>query len=68
MQTTAQIESESRAIHNGAQPKSQRNAAARQLLQDWLADESGYDEETWPVLKQALEQNRASSNRRLFSD
>jgi hypothetical protein len=32
--------------------QSQRNAAARQLLREWLADESGYDEETWPVLKQ----------------
>lgn len=65
---TIQIEPETRVLHHSAQPKSQRNAAARQLLQDWLADESGYDEETWPVLKQALEQNRASSNRRLLSD
>lgn len=35
-----------------------RNAAARKLLQTWLADESGYEEETWPLLKQALEDNR----------
>ena len=68
MQTPTQLEPKSTALHNGAQPKSQRNAAARQLLQEWLADESGYDEETWPVLKQALEQNRAASARRLFSD
>lgn len=46
----------------------QRNAAAQQLLHEWLANESGYDEETWPMLKQALEENRASSNRRLFRD
>ncbi len=68
MQTTTEIEPKSIPLHNGAQPKSQRHAAARQLLQEWLADESGYDEETWPVLKQALEQNRTSSNRRLFGD
>lgn len=46
----------------------QRNGAARQLLQEWLADRSGYDEETWPILKQGLEESRSSSNRRLFRD
>jgi hypothetical protein len=45
-----------------------RNAATRQLLQEWLADESGYDEETWPLLKGALEANRTSPNRKLFRD
>lgn len=44
-----------------------RNAAARKLLQTWLADESGYEEETWPLLKQALEDNRSGS-RKLFRD
>jgi hypothetical protein len=43
-----------------------RNAAARQLLQAWLADDSGYDEETWPLLKGALEANRAAPSRKLF--
>lgn len=46
----------------------QRNAAARKLLREWLADNPGYDEETWPILKQSLEANRSSSTRRLFSD
>jgi hypothetical protein len=45
-----------------------RNAATRQLLQEWLADESGYDEETWPLLKEALEANRTSPHRKLFRD
>jgi hypothetical protein len=27
------------------------------LLQEWMADESGYDEETWPELKAALDRN-----------
>lgn len=44
-----------------------RNAAARKLLQTWLADESGYEEETWPLLKQVLEDNRSGS-RKLFRD
>ena len=36
-------------------------------LHEWMADESGYDEETWPELKKALEANRSSS-RSLFGD
>lgn len=44
-----------------------RNRAVFRLLNEWLADESGYDEETWPELKAALQANR-SSGRRLFSE
>lgn len=42
----------------------QKNEAARRLLQEWLADESGYDEEVWPKVKQLIEDNRLSSRRR----
>ena len=45
----------------------QRNEAARRLLQEWLADESGYDEEVWPQVKQLIEENRLSPRKR-FSD
>lgn len=38
-----------------------------QLLNQWLADESGYDEENWPKIKTIIEQNR-TSNRPLFSE
>jgi hypothetical protein len=39
------------------------------LLDSWLADESGYDEETWPELKKALdEERRRVGARRLFDD
>ena len=41
------------------------NAAALRLLHVWLADDSGYDEATWPLLKQTLEANRLS-DRSLF--
>ncbi len=44
-----------------------KNEAAIKLLTEWLADESGYDEETWPKVKQAIEENRLSSRRR-FND
>ena len=33
------------------------------LLDQWLADETGYDEETWPELKQALDRDRLTDLR-----
>jgi hypothetical protein len=39
------------------------------LLRSWLADESGYDEQTWPGLKKGLDQERRRIGaRRLFDD
>jgi hypothetical protein len=38
------------------------------LLQAWLKDESGHDEETWPALKKALDSERVRVGaRRLFN-
>jgi hypothetical protein len=38
------------------------------LLDEWSADESGYEEETWDDLKNAIDQERTQiSARRLFS-
>jgi hypothetical protein len=48
-------------------PLSPKVKSAIALLDSWLNDESGYDEENWPKLKAALEENRLSS-RRLFDD
>lgn len=45
----------------------QKNQAAIRLLQEWLADESGYDEQNWPRIKQAIEENRLSDRKR-FDD
>lgn len=39
---------------------SQKNNAAIRLLQEWLSDESGYDEEYWPFIKNVIEENRLS--------
>jgi hypothetical protein len=44
-----------------------RAERAIRLLDEWMADESGYDEETWPELKAALDRDRLSS-RRLFDE
>ena len=45
-------------------PKAKRLVA---VLRGWLMDESGYDEETWPKLKKALERERSRVGaRRLF--
>ena len=44
-------------------------ARLRALFRSWLKDESGYDEETWPELKKALDQERRRAGaRRLFDD
>lgn len=36
----------------------ERNQKAEALIREWLADESGYDEATWPELEAALKQSR----------
>lgn len=41
-----------------------RKASAIRLLEDWMADESGYDEEVWDTLKRTIEDNRLSGRRR----
>lgn len=47
----------------------ERNQAAIKLIEGWLNDDSGYDEETFPKLKEALEESReAVSARSPFDD
>jgi hypothetical protein len=36
----------------------------KKLLDTWLADESGYDEKVWPIVKKAIEQSRPSYRKR----
>ncbi|GMV12833.1 MAG: hypothetical protein HS104_09085 [Polyangiaceae bacterium] len=36
----------------------ERNRLAEALIREWLADESGYDEATWPELVEALDESR----------
>jgi hypothetical protein len=35
-----------------------RAQEAIRLLQEWLSDESGYDERAWPLIKKGLEEDR----------
>jgi excisionase family DNA binding protein len=44
-----------------------RNQSLIEKLNEWLADESGYDEEVWPIVKKTIEENR-SSYRKRFED
>lgn len=48
-------------------PGNNRNEAAIALLDEWLADESGYDESHWLHLKASIEENRLSYRKR-FSE
>ena len=50
-------------------PDSAKAAQTIALLKSWLKDDSGYDEQTWPKLKKALDQQRAKVGaRRLFDE
>ena len=53
-------------IPQNALPAMQRekNRAAIELLKQWQADESGYDEAVWPVVKKSIEENRPSDRKR----
>lgn len=70
----ARIQSRTRNVRahtvNGGSADSEQSRRAEEairLLDEWMADDSGYDEETWPKLRAALEADRLSS-RRLFDD
>lgn len=54
----------SRKLEN---PPAKRYVGLDRLLDEWLADESGYDEEIWPELKEALDRDRLSYSK-LFVD
>lgn len=51
----------------GIPSRRERHAAVIALLDEWLADESGYDETTWPILKEEIEKSRTSTRKR-FSE
>jgi hypothetical protein len=48
--------------------KSPQGARLLSLLKTWLGDDSGYDEETWPVLKKSLNRERARVGARRLLD
>jgi hypothetical protein len=56
-----------KALLDGLKAPTPQAAKVLALLKTWLEDESGYDEETWPELKKALDAERDRVGaRRLF--
>src|SRR5262249_52575288 len=47
--------------------RGQRRERLLRLLDEWMADESGYDERAWPIAKKVIEDHRLSYRRR-FND
>ena len=39
-------------------PRSGEDDPVIRMLEEWLADESGYDEAAWPILRDALNRER----------
>lgn len=52
---------------DGMTEQQKKNCAAIALLDEWLADESGYDERVWPVVKKAIEAHRLSERPRFHN-
>ncbi len=44
---------------------SERVNKVKQMFKEWLRDSSGYDEEAWPELKRALNENHSRSHKLL---
>jgi hypothetical protein len=49
-----------RSPDQAASAQAAKNEAVLRLVRAWMADESGYDEEAWPALKTAMEEDRLS--------
>jgi excisionase family DNA binding protein len=47
--------------------RGERRERLLRLLDEWMADESGYDERAWPIARKVIEENRLSFRRR-FDD
>jgi excisionase family DNA binding protein len=44
--------------------QARKNEALLKLLNEWMADDSGYDEQVWPLVQASIEENRLSDRRR----
>jgi outer membrane biogenesis lipoprotein LolB len=66
MDTTMKLPHHDRPLPLDLDELRKRNAAARHLLEEWLADTSEYEEATWPLLQERLEAERPAPARKLF--
>lgn len=41
-------------------PQQVNHEAAIRLLDEWMADETGYDERVWPIIEKSLKENSFS--------
>jgi hypothetical protein len=65
--TPIQPTSDRQSLLKPMTPEQKERAIA--LLNEWMEDESGYDEAAWPELKEALNRERdAVGARRLFNE
>jgi len=53
---------------SGSKSGAVKTRVVLKLLDDWMKDESGYDEATWPALKQALDRERKKVGARSLFD
>jgi len=60
------VKAEPQAETASSNQKTKREACIA-LLNQWLTDDSGYDEENWPKIKKAIAENR-TSNRSPFDE
>lgn len=60
------VNAENQSGTSSGSQQSKREACIA-LLNQWLADDSGYDEENWPKIKKAIAENR-TSNRSPFDE
>jgi hypothetical protein len=40
--------------------------AILKLVEQWLTEDDGYDEEVWPIIRQDIEENRLSDRSRFY--
>jgi len=52
------LSSEARSPEPPPQTRRDRYRRAAAFIESWLADESGYDEEVWPLLEEELKDAR----------
>lgn len=57
----------SQPVVTGSSPRKRGVDGLLDLMEEWMSDESGYEERTWPELKKNIEANRMSYRKR-FSD
>ncbi len=51
------------AVKSPTAPRGSAEAVLK-LVEQWLAEDDGYDQEVWPIIRQDIEENRLSDRSR----